>query len=95
MGIEFEWDRQKAEANTRKHGVGFDEAASAFADPLSVTVPDLRHSQAEQRYVLFGRSERGRLLAVMHAERATAIRIISARQVTPRERREYEEEEVE
>lgn len=91
MELEFEWDPAKGEANERKHGVSFPEASTAFGDPLSVTVPDTRHSVDEERYVLFGRSEYGRLLAVMHTDRGTAIRIISARPVTTRERREYEE----
>jgi uncharacterized protein len=90
MELEFEWDPEKAEANERKHGVGFPEAASAFADPLSITVTDPRHSIEEERFVLFGRSYRGRLLAVMHTERGDAIRIISARLLTSRERKEYE-----
>jgi uncharacterized DUF497 family protein len=81
----------KAQANESKHGVRFSEAASAFGDPLSVTVSDMRHSSDEDRYILFGRSDSGRLLAVMHTDRGTAIRIISARLVTARERREYEE----
>jgi uncharacterized DUF497 family protein len=51
MQADFEWDEEKAGQNLRKHGVSFDEAVTAFADPLSVTVPDPRHSQAEQRYV--------------------------------------------
>lgn len=79
----------KAEANERKHGVSFEEAITAFGDPLSVTVADERHSSDEDRMVLFGVSDQGR--AVMHAERAIAIRIISARAATRRERREYEE----
>ena len=87
----FTWDPAKADANERKHGVSFDEAKTAFGDPLSITVRDDRHSAQEERLVLFGRSDAGRLLAVMHTERGTAIRIISARAVTPRERREYEE----
>jgi len=91
MELEFEWDPAKAEINARKHGVSFPEAATAFRDPLSVAVADPRHSVGEERFVLFGRSDRGRLLAVMHTERGTAIRIISARPLTSRERREYEE----
>ena len=90
MDIEFEWDPAKAESNARKHDVTFPEAATAFGDPLSVTVRDPRHSLGEERFVLFGRTDRGRLLAVMHTERGGSIRIISARPVTPRERREYE-----
>lgn len=91
MELEFEWDPVKAAANQRKHGVGFAEAATVFGDPLSVTVDDPRHSVEEERYVLFGRSERGRLLAVMHTERGATVRIISAREMTPQERREFQE----
>ncbi|HEU4880672.1 MAG TPA: BrnT family toxin [Longimicrobium sp.] len=91
MELEFEWDPDKAAANEHKHGVTFPEAGTAFGDPLSVSIPDTRHSTDEDRYILFGRSDRGRLLAVMHTDRGTAIRIISARLVTARERREYEE----
>jgi uncharacterized DUF497 family protein len=90
MDIEFKWDPIKEEANIRNHGVTFTEAATAFADPLSITVPDPRHSITEERYVLVGRSNRGRLLAVMHTDRGEYIRIISARLVTSHERREYE-----
>jgi uncharacterized DUF497 family protein len=90
----FEWDPHKAATNRRKHRVSFEEAATAFADRLSVTVPDPDHSDArESRYILVGQSERGRLLAVSHAERGTTIRIISARPATRREREQYEESE--
>jgi uncharacterized DUF497 family protein len=75
----FTWDTAKAGANERKHGVGFDEAQTAFGDPLSITVADERHSIHEERLVLFGRSDAGRLLAVMHVERRRSIRLISAR----------------
>jgi len=40
VGLTFEWDEKKAAANLRKHGVSFEEAASAFGDPLSLTIPD-------------------------------------------------------
>ena len=94
MDADFEWDPRKAAQNRRKHGVSFDEAVTAFADPLSVTVPDPDHSApAEARYILSGRSAEGRLLVVSHAERGTAIRIISARPATRREQAQYEEGE--
>lgn len=89
MALEFEWDPEKAEANHRKHGVSFHEASSAFADPLHVVIGDPRHSEHEERFVLFGQSEAGRLLAVMHTERGQRIRLISARLAIPRERRQY------
>ncbi len=88
--MEFEWDREKAGANLQKHGVSFIEAATAFGDSLSMLVPDPRHTLGEERFVLFGRSSSGRLLAVMHTDRGKAIRIISARRMTPREIRDYE-----
>lgn len=91
MAYTFEWDAEKDAANLRKHGVTFREAASAFGDPLAITIPDIRHSEEENRYALLANSERGRLLAVMHTERGESIRIISARPATPRERRAYEE----
>jgi uncharacterized DUF497 family protein len=91
MALEFEWDPRKAAANRAKHGVGFDEAASAFADPLGHIADDPRHSGGEERFVLLGTSHRGRLLAVMFTERGPAtVRLISARRATRHERQVYE-----
>jgi uncharacterized protein len=91
MALAFEWDPEKAEANEKKHGVSFDEASSAFGDPLGRLVDDPEHSEHEERFVLFGRSSAGRTLAVMHTEREGAIRVISAREMTRNEERDYEE----
>ncbi len=92
MNLEFEWDAAKAAANLRKHGVAFEEAAGAFADTLSLTIPDPLHSGVEFRFVLLGRSRSGRLLAIVHTERGDTIRIISARLSTRKERKSYEED---
>ena len=91
MGLRFEWDEKKAAANLRKHGVSFEEAASAFGDPLSLTIPDPEHSGDEERSVLLGMTERDRLVVVAHTEQADTVRLISARLATPAERRDYEE----
>jgi len=64
VGLTFEWDEKKAAANRRKHGVSFEEAASAFGDPLSLTIPDPEHSEDEQRCVLLGMTEGHRLVVV-------------------------------
>ena len=88
--LEFEWDTDKAAANQAKHGVSFEEATTAFADPRSFSVPDPRHSQGEARFAILGRSARGRLLAVFFTERGARTRIISAREATRRERGTYE-----
>ncbi len=92
MALLFEWDPKKAERNLKAHGVSFDEASTAFHDPLSSTIDDPLHSEDEERYVLLGRSHRGRLLVVVHTERGDRIRLISARLATGPERKKYEEE---
>ena len=89
--MEFEWDAPKAATNLKKHGVSFDEAASVFLDQLAVSGPDPDHSVGESRYITFGMSSLGQLLAVSHTYRPGGIRIISARRVTRSERIIYEE----
>jgi uncharacterized DUF497 family protein len=89
--LRFEWDPRKAEISRAKHEVSFEEAVSVFGDPLGRITDDPRHSETEERYVLLGQSARRRLLAVMFTERGQAIRLVSARKATRRERREYEE----
>ena len=89
--MEFEWDPQKAEINLRKHDVSFTEAGSVFGDDFAITVPDPDHSIDEERYITVGRSNRGRLLMVAHTDRNDKTRIISARELTSRERKTYEE----
>ena len=91
MALRFSWDPKKAAANLRKHGVSFEEATTAFGDPVSITVPDPDHSITEERFLLLGLSHLGRLLVVAHSERGVTIRLISARLATRRERRLYEE----
>jgi uncharacterized DUF497 family protein len=91
MALEFEWDPHKAARNVQKHGVAFEEAATVFRDPLSLTIADPAHSLGEERLVIFGMSVRDRVLAVMHTDQAGRIRIVSAREATRRERGAYEE----
>ena len=91
MGYNFEWDPEKAEMNFRKHGVSFIEAMIAFCDPSSMNMPDPDHSEAEQRFIMLGASDRYRLLVVSYTERPPRTRIISARLATRRERKQYEE----
>ncbi|MBW2331114.1 MAG: BrnT family toxin [Deltaproteobacteria bacterium] len=93
MGLLFEWDQKKARLNSKKHGISFDEASTAFRDPLSRTIDDPLHSDDEECFVLIGESVRRRLLVVVHTERGDRIRIISARLATNKERFRYEESE--
>jgi len=91
--VVFEWDRKKAEANLVKHGVSFDEATTAFADPAALDGPDLGHSEDEARFLRLGRSIFDRVLVVAYTHRkrsyGEAIRIISARRASRKERAAY------
>ena len=89
--MDFEWDTHKADTNKKKHGVSFQEAASVFADGLSVTYHDPDHSVTERRHITIGQSRMGRTLMVSHTDRGEAVRIISARKLTRQERNQYEE----
>lgn len=89
--MQFEWDPVKADRNLRKHGVSFHEAATVLGDDLSMTYHDPDHSVTEHRFITVGTSRFGRILLVAHTDRGERIRIISARKVTPQERRRYEE----
>lgn len=92
VGIVFEWDPIKAATNVDKHGVSFDEASTIFGDPHSLTIGDPEHSDlGDERFVTVGRSNGGRTLVVVHSDRNEAIRIISARPATRRERHQFEE----
>ncbi len=90
--MDFAWDPHKAEVNLRKHRVSFTEAGTVFGDDLAITVPDPDHSNDEDRYITIGWSKRRRLLMVSHTDRGNRIRIISARELTNAEQKEYEEE---
>ena len=87
----FDWNPKKAESNFSDHGVSFEEATTVFGDPLSETYDDPDHSFDERRFIIIGMSEEGRLLFVAHADDGNIIRIISARELTKREQKMYEE----
>jgi len=89
-GIPFDWFPPKARSNRKKHGVSFEEAKTVFGDKRILDFPDCVHSEDELRFIGIGRSDRNRLLFVNFTIRGDRVRIISARQAEPWERREYE-----
>ena len=89
--MKFEWDQNKAASNLSNHGISFDEAKSVFNDPLYVDFFDPDHSYNEHRYIIIGQSTDNRLLLVAYTEREDTIRLISAREATRKERKDYEE----
>ncbi|MHC5594675.1 MAG: BrnT family toxin [Nostoc sp.] len=88
--MEFEWDKSKAAANLKKHGVSFEEAKTVFSNSLAVIFDDKAHSIDEQREIIIGHSQQNLLLLISFTERSNAIRIISARLATRKEREDYE-----
>jgi uncharacterized DUF497 family protein len=90
MALTFEWDKQKSVSNLEKHGVTFEEASTVFQDPLSLTISDPLHSLEEQRFATIGESVEREILVVVHTQQERNIRIISAREATRKERRDYE-----
>ena len=92
MDFQFEWDRGKAKTNLKKHGVEFAEAMTVFLDPLAYIFGDEAHAAVETREIIIGHSSEDRLLLVGFTQPSEeVVRIISAREATRKERRDYEE----
>jgi len=90
--LEYEWDPKKASLNLRKHGIEFTDAVLVFDDDRAITLPD-EHPR-EERYLTFGMDAQGRVLAISYAVKGSALRIISARKATSRERAQYEDKRI-
>ncbi|MEO5860823.1 MAG: BrnT family toxin [Pyrinomonadaceae bacterium] len=89
--MEFDWDTEKAKLNPKNHvGVTFEEAITVWEDLFNIELYDQDHSDEEPRFLIVGESSRQRLLIVSFTERDQKVRIISARELTPKERRDYE-----
>jgi uncharacterized protein len=86
----FEWNEEKAQINLSKHGISFAEATTVFDDPNCLLMDDPQHSIGERRFLILRYSTVNRLLLVVHCDRGSNIRLISARPATPSERRNYE-----
>lgn len=91
--MEFEWDEIKNIINQQKHGISFEEAKSVFYDIYAILFDDPDHSQAEERFLIIGKSIQKGVCIVSHCYRGNdeKIRIISARKATHSERNIYEE----
>jgi uncharacterized protein len=86
--LEIEYDPSKARSNWRKHGVSFEEAATALLDPFALAMEDSSAKQ-EVRWILLGVSHRARLLTVIYTLRGEWIRLISARRSSASEAKTY------
>ena len=89
MHMEIEWDSDKADSNLEKHGVSFEEAATALLDPMALAREDAA-AEGEPRWVLIGMSAQMQLLTVVYTlRRQDRIRLISARRATRKEAKHY------
>ena len=88
--MQFEWDDEKEKINIRKHGIDFTTAAHVFEDKNRLELYDEAHSDIEDRYITIGIiNGTAYIVTVVYTERGDAIRLISARKATERERRKY------
>ena len=86
----FEWDTGNADKNWQLHQVSQPECEQPFFSRPVLVAPDVGHSQMERRYALLGQTNGGRLLSIVGTVRGTLVRVISARDMSRRERRVYE-----
>ena len=87
--MNFQWDREKAKANVKKHGVEFSDATAVFDDPEAITIED-PDSEGEQRFLSIGLDILGRIIVVAYTYRGDDVRLFSARKATKKEVRIYE-----
>lgn len=88
MNTDIEFDPCKAAENLLKHRVSFTQAEQAVRDPNGVTIED-PDADGEQRLVTVGMDAQGRVLVVIHTPRGNRSRLISARQASQGEARDY------
>ena len=93
----FDWDPRKAKSNRLKHRVSFEEAATAFLDPVGLDGDDVEHSENEKRRLRLAKSSLGTILVIAYTMRRQddeeVTRLISARRASRKERKKYEAEE--
>lgn len=94
--MEFEWNPDKNDSNIQKHGISFEIATQVFADPLQIAMQD-RIENGEERWQTLGKVQDYTLVLVAHliwdeVDGAEVVRLISAREATPKERKFYEQE---
>lgn len=88
--VEFEWDKGNIDKSYQKHGIEIKEAEEIFIDKDSIILPDVKHSQAEKRFIIVGKTLNKIYLFIVFTYRKTKIRIISARRMHKEEVERYE-----
>lgn len=89
--MQFEWDEKKHKINLGKHQLSFPEASTAFGDPMALDFDDPEHSEGEYRLLLFGLTATRKHIVISYTWEGDIIRLISAREMTKRELKIYQE----
>ena len=94
LTMRFDWDSRKNDKNRLKHGVSFEEAREIYDDPLHLSILDRRFAYFEERWITIGQTHARRLVVAANLyfdkNDEEVVRIISAREATAHERRQYE-----
>ena len=89
--ILFEWDKGNIDKNFKKHLVTNQEAEEVFSNEPIFLFEDEKHSTSiEARSMIWGTTKSGRRLTIIYTVRNNIVRVISARDLNKKERREYE-----
>ncbi len=88
----FQWDKGNIEKNWLKHKVFNSECEQVFFNEPLIVADDVKHSKKEKRWFVLGRTELGRKLFIVFTIRNKLLRVISAREMTKKERKIYDEE---
>jgi len=88
----FEWDKGNSDKNWTRHQVSNGECEETFFNLPLLLEPDNAHSQSENRYYILGQTNAGRRLFIVFMIRQDKIRVISARDMSRRERKIYDEQ---
>ena len=86
--MKFEWDENKNKSNLEKHGIDFNQAKEVFNDKDKIEITDNRKDYGEERKKIIGKVM-DLLLSIIYTIRGTAVRIISARAASKKERKDY------
>ncbi len=88
--LSFDWDKGNIDKNLKKHNVSFKEAEEPFENEPFLISEDLKHSAKELRFQALGKTDSERLLFLSFTVRNNKVRVISARDMSRREKKIYE-----
>ena len=89
----FDWNEGNTDKNWLKHKVSSSECEQIFFNHPLLIQDDIIHSKTEQRFYALGQTDLKRFLFIAFTVRNNLIRVISARDMSRKERRVYSDEQ--